>query len=94
MALSEIRSRIDSIDAEILELLHRRFSLALRTRRFKSRPRDPAREAEVLDRLRAAAAWSPLLRPDFLIGLYKEIFKESRRLQARTDRGRKREKPT
>ena len=44
MSLAEIRDNIDAIDAEILALLNRRFRLALRTRAFKSSPRDPVRE--------------------------------------------------
>jgi len=86
MSLAEIRKRIDAIDEEILSLLHRRFRLALRTRTFKTMPHDPSREREILGRVKAAAKRYPLLRPNFLLGLYKEVLRESRRLQARSGR--------
>lgn len=94
MTLAEIRKNIDAIDAEILSLLHRRFRLALGTRPFKSIPRDPSREQEILDNLRAKSAGYPLLREDFILGLYGEILRESRRLQRRSGRDKNQEKQT
>lgn len=94
MSLAEIRKNIDAIDAEILSLLHRRFRLALRTRSFKSLARDPSREREIFDNLRVASEGSPLLREDFIFGLYREILRESRRLQRRSGRPHNQEKQT
>ena len=92
MSLAEIRENINALDAEILSLLHRRFQLALRTRAFKPLARDPAREREIFDTLKAKAAEYPLLRKDFVLGLYNEILRESRRLQKRSGRALKKEK--
>jgi len=94
MTLDRIRQDIDAIDAEILSLLDRRFRLALRTRAFKALERDPSREREIFGRLRAVAAECPLLREEFILGLYREIIKESRRLQARSGRGKNQEQRT
>lgn len=94
MSLAEIRKNIDAIDAEILSLLHRRFQFALQTRSFKSLPLDPSRERDIFDRLRATAAGSPLLREDFILDLFGEILRESRRLQRRFGRHKNQEKQT
>jgi chorismate mutase len=92
MSLSGIRNDIDAIDAKILSLLNRRFSLALRTRAFKSSTRDPVREREIRGRLKMKAAGFPLLRTEFVLSLYADIIKESRRLQSRSGRNVKQEK--
>jgi chorismate mutase len=86
VTLAEIRNEIDAIDAEILSLLDLRFQLALRTRAFKARPRDPARESEIRAGLKAKAADYPLLRAEFVLSLYASILKESRRLQSQAGR--------
>ena len=92
MPLSEIRKDIDAIDAKILSLLNRRFSLALRTRGFKSSPRDPVREREIQAGLKAKTADFPLLRAEFVLSLYADILAESRRLQSQAGRIFKQEK--
>jgi prephenate dehydratase/chorismate mutase len=56
MDLKRLRRRIDAIDCEIVALLKERFDLGLRASRRKIAVRDPAREAEVLARVRGAAA--------------------------------------
>jgi chorismate mutase len=84
MFLVQIRKNIDTIDGEILSLLHQRLQLALQTRSFKTRVGDPAREREILDNLRKKMSGYPLLRTDFVLGLFKEILKESRRVQRRS----------
>jgi chorismate mutase len=94
VTLDKIRRDIDAIDAEILSLLGRRFQLALRTRAFKALERDPSREREIFSRLRAVAAKCPLLREEFIFSLYREILKESCRLQARSERGKNQEQRT
>jgi chorismate mutase len=94
VTLAKIRKNIDAIDAEILSLLHRRFQFALGTRPFKSLPRDPSREREILDNLRAKSAEYPLLRENFVLDLYGEILRESRRLQRRSGRNKNQEKQT
>jgi chorismate mutase len=88
MTLTRIRDEIDAIDGEILSLLHRRLLLARRTRALKRRLADPAREREVFDRLTMTMRGYPLLRPEFVLGLYGQIMKESRHVQRRGCRGK------
>jgi len=94
MSLAEIRNEIDAIDGEIFFLLHRRFRLALRTRDLKPLTRDPSREREIFNQLKEKAARFPLLRKNFILGLYREILRESRRLQRRSGRDKNQEKQT
>lgn len=81
MPLTRIRAEIDAIDDEILDLLQRRLQLALKTRPFKARVGDRAREAEIIGGLDKRAQGYSLLRTPFLVGLFEHIFKESRRIQ-------------
>jgi len=81
MELEKIRKEIDSIDRELLKLLNQRLELGLKTKRHKKKISDPAREAEILEKLgRLSRAYS-LARPDFIEKLFKSIFLESRRIQ-------------
>jgi chorismate mutase len=91
MSLTQIRDEIDAIDGEILSLLHRRLLLARRTRSFKKRLGDPAREREIFDRLTLTMRGYPLLRPEFVLGLYGQVIKESRLVQRRGRREKEEE---
>lgn len=79
-ALAEIRARIDDTDRKLLRLLDQRIEFALRAGRLKAAVGDPAREAEVLDKVRSAACG--LLGGDFVASLYRAIIGEAKRLQA------------
>jgi shikimate dehydrogenase len=65
MTLEQIRNEINKIDEKIVELLKKRFSLALRTKKWKKKFRDKKRESEILQKIK-----SPYLRD-----VYKSIFK-------------------
>jgi len=66
--LSEIRRSIDNIDAALIHLLAERFKQTRKVGALKARkglpPADPAREAQMIARLRALAA-SADLDPEF-----------------------------
>jgi len=79
-ALAEVRARIDDTDRKLLRLLDQRIEFALRAGRLKAAVADPAREAEILDTVRAAACG--LLGGDFVASLYRAIIGEAKRLQA------------
>ena len=81
MALKRIRQKIDKVDREILRLLDIRMNLALEARSFKNRIKDPDREKKIIDELKKRAAAYPLLRVDFVLEIFKDILRESRRLQ-------------
>ena len=81
MALKRIRQKIDKVDREILRLLDIRMKLALEARSFKTRIKDPDREKKIIDELKKRAAAYPLLRVDFVLEIFKDILRESRRLQ-------------
>jgi prephenate dehydratase/chorismate mutase len=75
MELSGIRRRIDAIDCEIVALLKERLDLGLRAARRKAAVRDPGREADVLSRVRGAAArpCTPALAEE----LFRRVIDES-----------------
>jgi prephenate dehydratase/chorismate mutase/prephenate dehydratase len=79
-ALAEIRARIDDTDRKLLRLLDQRIEFALRAGRLKASVGDPAREAEVFEKVRSAACG--LLGGDFVASLYRAIIGEAKRLQA------------
>jgi len=83
MSLGKIRSKIDRIDFEILNLLSERLELALRTRKLKPDVRDTEREKKIFSRLKSRAAGSSVLRGDFVEKLWSRIIEESRRIQGR-----------
>jgi prephenate dehydratase/chorismate mutase len=77
--LTDVRARIDDTDRKLLRLLDQRIELSLRAGRLKQVIADPAREAQVLDRVRSAA--HGLLSAEFVTALYVSIMEESRRVQ-------------
>jgi prephenate dehydratase/chorismate mutase len=79
-ALAEVRDRIDDTDRKLMRLLDQRIELALRAGRLKAQIADPAREAQVLTKVRASA--HGLVSADFVASLYRAIIEESRRLQS------------
>ncbi|OPX95090.1 MAG: P-protein [Syntrophorhabdus sp. PtaU1.Bin002] len=79
MSLGDIRKRIDLIDYEIVKLLNERMEYALRLKRLKCGIFDPDREEQVMKNIRRFSR--NLIRPDFCEALYREIMRESRRIQ-------------
>ncbi len=86
-SLEEIRREIDEIDADLLDLLQRRFEASERVLRAKTSagetagtPLRPAREAALMRKL-IAACRTPLPR-DLVITLWRAIISSSTRLQA------------
>lgn len=79
-SLDELRAAIDAADADLVRLLGARMRSALGTRRFKTGVADQAREARVLERVRALAV-AEGLAPGFAESLWKAIMAESRRMQ-------------
>ncbi len=78
--LTKLRSQIDLIDAELLKLLSKRMEHTIQIRRFKSETEDLQREEQILSTVRQ---WpNGLLDPKFSQTVFKDIFKESKRLQA------------
>lgn|GEM_PF-1646736 len=76
-ALASIRHEIDLVDKAILDLLNRRFSLALRTLAYKKNLRDRRREKELIDRLKSRAKSLRYLSPALIGKIYLLILKES-----------------
>ncbi|PKL23723.1 MAG: bifunctional chorismate mutase/prephenate dehydratase [Spirochaetae bacterium HGW-Spirochaetae-3] len=81
MTLEGLRQDIDIIDTRIMALLDERLERGLLTRRHKTGTRDPAREAEVLDRV--ARRTRCLAGREFTESLYQRIIAESRTMQER-----------
>ncbi len=81
MKLKALREEIDRVDEEILAKLDHRLSLAHQTRRLKSGINDPERERLVLERLERLVEGRAFLRPEFISSVYREILRESRRIQ-------------
>lgn len=79
MDLENIRNKIDLIDAEILSSLRNRLELALLAGRLKKFVRDPERERQVLQNMKARA--DGFVDPGFVESLFETIIAESRRLQ-------------
>ena len=83
-ALAPLRDRIDAIDHEIVALLNERAQIALEIGRVKQETgrrtvRDPAREAEVLERVTSASAG--LFPEPELVALYRKLIAATRRVQ-------------
>ncbi len=76
-ALVSIRREIDCVDQAVLDLLNRRFSLALRTIAYKKNLRDSQREKEVIERLKGRAKALRYLSPGLIEKIYFLILKES-----------------
>jgi chorismate mutase len=84
VALAPLRDRIDAIDHEIVALLNERAQIALEIGRVKQETgrrtvRDPAREAEVLERVTSASAG--LFPEPELVALYRKLIAATRRVQ-------------
>ena len=81
--MASIRRAIDDIDTQLLELLNRRLTLALRIGALKRESggpvRDGAREQEILQRL-ALQNKGPL-KTEYLERIFNDIFLNSRELQ-------------
>ena len=79
MSLEEIRKKIDSLDSQILLLLKIRMEQVLIAKKFKTEIEDNMREKEVFDKIRENA--NGLIDAGFLEKIYKEIIRESKRIQ-------------
>jgi chorismate mutase/prephenate dehydratase len=84
VALAPLRDRIDAIDHEMVALLNERAQIALEIGRVKQETgrrtvRDPAREAEVLERVTSASAG--LFPEPELVALYRKLIAATRRVQ-------------
>jgi chorismate mutase len=81
--LEDLRTEIDTIDRELVELLNRRARLGLQAGRAKAaagRPMiDPDREREVLARV-AAASTGPL-PTEYVVALYAGLIETIRTLE-------------
>jgi chorismate mutase len=83
--LEALRRSIDSVDQQILKLLHDRVRLVMQVGEYK-RERgipvyDPARERALLDRLCKAA--EPPLDAETIRRIFERLVDESRRLEQR-----------
>ncbi len=81
--LDELRRGIDSVDQQILKLLHERVRLVMQVGEYK-RERgipvyDPGRERALLDRLCKAA--EPPLDADTIRRIFERLVDESRRIE-------------
>ncbi|MEN6545703.1 MAG: prephenate dehydratase [Armatimonadia bacterium] len=83
MSLDELRERIDSIDQQLLELLHARAEVSREVGALKAAEGrevyDPRREAQLLRSLAERAV--PPLTPQAVQAIYREIISASRALQ-------------
>ncbi len=80
--INEYRKRIDTIDTEIIKLLHKRASFIKKIKEIKSDDGseiyDPAREAKILRRLKTKKGEFPA---NGIEAVYTEIFSASRKMQ-------------
>ncbi|MFM1897448.1 MAG: hypothetical protein RLZZ385_2522 [Pseudomonadota bacterium] len=87
--LLQVREQIDQIDAELVELLAKRFALTYQVGRLKARNRleavDPAREAGKLAALKSLSE-ERNLNPELVTGIFTaimaEVVRNHRKLQA------------
>jgi chorismate mutase / prephenate dehydratase len=81
--LSDLRSQLDDLDEQIVQLLARRSDVSRQVGRRKGNQGGavfaPAREAEILSRLTSLVEGR--IRPDHLRAIYREILSASRDLQ-------------
>ena len=84
MSIEDWRSEIDAIDSELLDLLNRRASLAVKVGQSKRLTGvalyDPLREEEVIERARKANPGP--LDEQAIVELFGCIIRESRRIEA------------
>jgi len=86
-ALTSIRQAIDAVDKTILDLLNRRFSLALQTIAYKKNLWDRRREKELIKRLKGRAKTRKFLSPGLIEKIYLLILKESLNQQQSYQKG-------
>jgi len=86
-ALASIRQAIDAVDKAILDLLNRRFSLALQTIAYKKNLRDRRREKELIKRLKSRAKTLKFLSPGLIEKIYVLVLKESLNQQQSYQKG-------
>jgi chorismate mutase / prephenate dehydratase len=79
MTLKDIRNKIDTIDKQIIELLHRRMEYAIQAGRFKNAICDPDREEAIFRNVTSGT--SELLDKQFINNLYGLIIEKSKQLQ-------------
>ena len=79
--LKEIRGKIDNIDIEILDLLEKRFKLAMTTKKFKKKVADTNREKEIIKCVLKRSGKLKLLNQKFVKKIFKSIISESKRMQ-------------
>ena len=79
MSLNELRKKIDSIDMDLLQLLNSRMKIVLELRKYKDNIIDSKREEEVLNNFSNIS--DPIFSRDFSDRIFKEVLKESRRIQ-------------
>lgn len=81
--LSDLRDAIDTVDAQMLDLLRRRLELVLKVGELKStqgvRVYDPDRERQVLNRLESLV--KPPMRPDMARRIFERIIDEYRSIE-------------
>jgi prephenate dehydratase/chorismate mutase len=79
MTLEEIRKKLDKIDFQLLKLLNSRMELGLKTKKFKKETEDISREEELLLKIKSKSGI--LISPKFSEKIFKEIIRESKKLQ-------------
>ncbi len=79
MNLDELRGKLDLIDSEMIKLLNMRMELAVRTRKLKDSPADPAREKEILEHVKKSS--KGLVKPEFATKIFEQIMTESKKIQ-------------
>jgi len=84
MDLQQLRTEINKIDEELINLLEKRMDLTHEVALFKRENKipvyDPLREQEILDRLSAKITDE---HKDAIIALYKQLFELSRAEQSK-----------
>ncbi len=70
MSLEDIRKEIDVVDAQLIELLEKRFELVAALPPYKRQLTDELREAEILSKIDSA----------YIQSLYREIFRHSKQM--------------
>lgn len=80
MSLQEIRKEIDIIDNQIVQLLSARLKLAMKSKAYKKKIEDKAREEDILAKLEKMAEEYGL-DFNYLMKVYKIIFTEGKRRQ-------------
>lgn len=79
MDLDKLRKEIDSIDAEILQLLNKRMEASLITKKLKQKIEDKKREKELLDAIKEKS--NGLINSNFSEDIFNKIIKQSKDLQ-------------